>query len=328
MISLVTGANGFVGSAVTQKLLDAGHTVRVLVRPGSDRRNIAQLPVEIFEGDLRVPSTLGPAVHGCNNLFHVAADYRLWIPDPENMYAINVSGTKNLLHAAAEAGVEHIVYTSSVATLGYNPDGTPADENTPSSLADMIGHYKRSKYLAEETVQELIGQLKLPVVIVNPSTPIGPRDIKPTPTGRIVLDTVRGQMPAYIDTGLNIVHVDDVAHGHILAMQRGRIGERYILGGENLSLLTILQTIDELNGKPARRFRLPYQMVLPVAWVMERVAAITGIEPRATVDSVRMAKKLMFFSSDKAMRELGYRYRPAREALADAITWFRLHGYC
>ena len=327
MISLVTGANGFVGSAVTQKLLDAGHTVRVLVRPGSDRRNIEQLPVEVFEGDLREISSLVPAVHGCNNLFHVAADYRLWVPDPENMYAINVTGTRNLLLAAAEAGVEHIVYTSSVATLGYNPDGTPADENTPSSLADMIGHYKRSKYIAEEKVQELTGQLKLPVVIVNPSTPIGPRDIKPTPTGRIVLDTVRGKMPAYMDTGLNIVHVDDVAHGHILAMQKGRAGERYILGGEDMTLLTILQTIDELTGKPASRLRLPYQLVLPVAWIMERIAAITGIEPRATVDSVRMAKKLMFFSSDKAMRELGYHYRPARTALADAIEWFRSNKY-
>ena len=328
MISLVTGANGFVGSAVTQALLEAGHTVRVLVRPGSDRQNIEQLPVEVFEGDLRETPSLVPAVRGCNNLFHVAADYRLWIPDPENMYAINVTGTKNLLLAAAEAGVEHIVYTSSVATLGYNPDGTPADENTPSSLSDMIGHYKRSKYLAEEAVQELIMQVQLPVVIVNPSTPIGPRDVKPTPTGRIVLDTVRGKMPAYMDTGLNIVHVDDVAQGHLLALQHGRIGERYILGGENMSLLTILQTIDELIGKSSGRIRLPYQLVLPVAWIMERIAAITGIEPRATVDSVRMAKKLMFFSSDKAVRDLGYRYRPARAALADAITWFRLHGYC
>ena len=328
MISLVTGANGFVGSAVTQALLEAAHTVRVLVRPGSDRRNINKLDVEVYEGDLRNPSSLEAAVHGCDNLFHVAADYRLWIPDPENMYEINVTGTKNLLLAAAESGVEHIVYTSSVATLGYNPAGAPADEDTPSSLADMIGHYKRSKYMAEEAVQELIGQLNLPVVIVNPSTPIGPRDIKPTPTGRIVLDTMRGQMPAFVDTGLNIVHVDDVAHGHILAMQYGRIGERYILGGENMSLLAILQTIDELNGKPSYRIRLPHQVVLPAAWIMERIAGLTGIEPRATVDSVRMAKKLMFFSSDKAMRELGYQYRPAREALADAMTWFRLHGYC
>jgi dihydroflavonol-4-reductase len=328
MIALVTGANGFVGSAVTQKLLEAGHIVRVLVRPGSDRRNIKQLPVETFEGDLRDPASLRPAIYGCNFLFHVAADYRLWIPDPENMYAVNVTGTKNLLLAAADAGVERIIYTSSVATLGYNPDGRPADETTPSSLEDMIGHYKRSKYLAEEAVQVLIEQLKLPVVIVNPSTPIGPRDVKPTPTGRIVLDTLRGQMPAYVNTGLNIVHVDDVATGHILAMEHGRPGERYILGGENMSLLAILKTIDDLTGKPATRIRLPHQIVLPVAWSMERIAAITGVAPRATVAGVRMARKQMFFSSDKAVRELGYQYRPARDALADAIEWFRLNKYC
>ena len=328
MTSLVTGANGFVGSAVTRQLLDAGHTVRVLVRPGSDRRNIEQMAVEVYEGDLRKPSSLIPAIRGCTHLFHVAADYRLWIPDPDKMYETNVTGTRDLLIAAADAGIEHIIYTSSVATLGYNPDSSPADETTPSSLEDMIGHYKRSKFLAEEAVQELIKQMKLPVVIVNPSTPVGPRDIKPTPTGRIILDTLRGQMPAYVDTGLNIVHVDDVAQGHILAMKHGRIGERYILGGENLSLLTILQIIDELTEKPVKRIRLPHQVVLPVAWMMERVAAITGSEPRATVDSVRMAKKLMFFSSDKAVQELGYRYRPAREALADAITWFQSNGYC
>jgi dihydroflavonol-4-reductase len=330
MKSLVTGANGFVGSAVVRCLLAAGHDIRALVRPGSNRRNLDTLPVEIAKGDLLDPASLKRAVAGCDNLFHVAADYRLWIPDPETMYETNVRGTETLILAAAEAGVKRMVYTSSVATLGLslNRDGRPASEETPSLLENMTGHYKRSKFLAEQAVKKLTDERKLPLVIVNPSTPIGPRDIRPTPTGRIVLDTLCGRMPAYSDVGLNIVHVDDVARGHLLAFERGRPGERYILGGENMTLLQILQIIDDITGKKTRRLYLPLKLILPVAWMMEKIALITDIEPRATVDSIRMAKTRMYFSSDKAVRELGYQFRPARQALQDAIRWFIENDYC
>ena len=328
MKSLVTGANGFVGSAVVRCLLAAGHEVRCLVRPGSDRRNLDKLTVEISEGDLRDTASLQRAVADCDSLFHVAADYRLWVPDPETMYDINVRGAQALILAAAEAGIKRMTYTSSVATLGLNPDGAPANEETPSSLASMTGHYKRSKFLAEQAVQQLTDEHKLPLVIVNPSTPIGPCDIRPTPTGRMVLDTLCGRMPAYMNTGLNIAHVDDIAQGHLLAHAHGRAGERYILGGENMTLLKILQTIDEISGKQIKRMNLSANFMLPIAWMMEKSAMITDVEPRATVDSVRMAKKMMFFSSEKATRELGYHYRPAVEALRDAMSWFQDNGYC
>jgi dihydroflavonol-4-reductase len=328
MKSLVTGANGFVGSAVARCLLDAGHEVRCLVRPGSDRRNLHKLPVEISEGDLRSVPSLKRAVTGCDSLFHVAADYRLWVPNPETMYDINVKGTEALILAAAEAGMKRMIYTSSVATLGTHQDGTSANEDTPSSLVSMTGHYKRSKFMAEEIVQQITDEHKLPLVIVNPSTPIGPRDIKPTPTGRIVVDTLCGRMPAYVNTGLNVAHADDIARGHLLAYAHGKPGERYILGGENMTLLQILQAIDKISGKQIKRFHLPLKLILPAAWLMERMAMVTNIEPRATVDSIRMAKKNMFFSSDKAIRELGYQYRPAVEALEDAMTWFQDNGYC
>ncbi|MGH6821770.1 MAG: hopanoid-associated sugar epimerase, partial [Methylocella sp.] len=236
MTTLITGATGFVGSAVLRRLLNAGHAVRALARPGSLQRNIEGLNIEVVTGDLRDPATLKQAVSGCRALFHVAADYRLWAPNPQEIYTSNVTGTRNLLLAAAEAGIGRIVYTSSVATLGINADGSPADEETPAALSDMIGHYKRSKFLAEAEVRRLAMDQGLPVVIVNPSAPIGPRDVKPTPTGRTVLDAARGRMPAYVDTGLNVVHVNDVAQGHLDAFQRGRVGERYILGGENMSL--------------------------------------------------------------------------------------------
>ena len=328
MKSLVTGANGFVGSAVVRCLLTAGHEVRAMVRAGSNRRNLDSLPIEITEGDLLDPASLKIAVSGCDNLFHVAADYRLWIPDPNVMYDTNVKGTETLILAAAEAGIKRIIYTSSVATLGLNKDGTPANEETPSSMETMTGHYKRSKFLAEQVVKKLIDEHKLPLVIVNPSSPIGPRDIRPTPTGRIVLDTLCGRMPAYSDVGLNVVHVDDVAQGHLLAYERGIPGERYILGGENMTLLQILQIIDNITGKKTRRLYLPLKLILPVAWMMEKIALITDIEPRATVDSIRMAKTRMYFSSDKAMCELGYQFRPARQALQDAIRWFIENDYC
>nr|VFJ93177.1 MAG: dihydroflavonol-4-reductase [Candidatus Kentron sp. H]VFJ94058.1 MAG: dihydroflavonol-4-reductase [Candidatus Kentron sp. H]VFK00720.1 MAG: dihydroflavonol-4-reductase [Candidatus Kentron sp. H] len=323
MTTLVTGATGFVGSAVVRHLLDAHHNVRVMVRPQSALANIQGLEVEVAQGDLTRPETLKSAISGCDTLFHVAADYRLWAPDRDVLYRTNVAGTTALLRAAADEGVSKIVYTSSVAVLGLNRDGTPSDEGTPSNLADMIGHYKRSKYLAEQAVHRMIEEDKLPVTIVNPSTPIGPRDIKPTPTGRMVLDAASGRMPAYVDTGLNVVHVDDVATGHLLALAQGEIGERYILGGENMTLREILAVISEITERPAPKIRLPHNLVLPVAYLGEMWARLTrGAEPRATVDGVRMSKKRMYFNSDKAGRALGYSPRPAREALEDAVNWF------
>ncbi len=328
MKTLITGANGFVGSAVMRHCLDAGHEVRVIVRSGSNRKNLQGLPIEIFEGDLHDKTSLKNALNNCNALFHVAADYRLWIPDPDNMYQTNVTGTQDLMLASADAGVEKIVYTSSVAVLGLNSDGTPANENTSVVVEDMIGHYKRSKYLAEQEVSKLVDENGLPAIVVNPSTPIGPRDIKPTPTGSIIIDTLNDRMPAYVDTGLNIAHVDDVAKGHLLAFEKGKIGERYILGGENLSLQTILGIICELVEKQPPKTRLPHNLIIPIAWCMERWADISKNEPRATVDEIRMSKKLMYFSSDKAHRELGYESRPAKAAIRDAVEWFIENGYC
>jgi dihydroflavonol-4-reductase len=327
MKTLVTGANGFIGSAVVRLLLDKGQEVRVLVRPDSDKRNFNGLDLEIIEGDLRDIDSLKQAVANCNNLYHLAADYRLWIPDPDNMYKTNVGATRNLIIAATDANIEKIVYTSSVATLGINDDGTASNETTSVSIEDMTGHYKRSKFLAEEEVYKLIKEHSVPVTIVNPSTPVGPRDIKPTPTGRIVLDTIRGRMPAYVDTGLNIVHVDDVANGHLLAMDKGEIGERYILGGDNMTLASILEYICISQDMKPPTIKLPHNLVLPIAWFMERIADITHKEPRATVDSVKMSKKKMFFSSEKAKQKLGYQSRPGTEGLKDAINWFNEENY-
>ena len=328
MTTLVTGANGFVGSALVRLLLQQGHEVKALVRPGSDRRNLAQLDIALVEGDLTDPASLRRAVGGCDYLFHVAADYRLWIPDPDRMYRTNVGGTRDLFLQAADAGVSRMVYTSSVATLGIKRDRSPADETTPVTLADMVGHYKRSKFLAEQAVRELIEEQGLPVVIVNPSTPVGPRDIKPTPTGRIIVDTLRRKMPAYVDTGLNVAHVDDVAQGHLLAFDRGEPGKRYILGGENLSLKIILGIICNHAGLKPPRLRLPHNFVYPFAWVAQNWARVSGTEPFATVDSVRMSKKLMYFSSTRAEQDLGYTPRPARRAIEDAVDWFRNNKYC
>jgi dihydroflavonol-4-reductase len=323
MTALVSGASGFVGSAVVRRLVRAGYTVRVLVRPTSDRRNLKQLPVEQVIGDLTDSASLYQALIGCTSLFHVAADYRLWAPDPASIYASNLIGTRNIMQAALEADVERIVYTSSVATLGRNADGQPADELTPALLDDMVGHYKRSKFLAEREVREMVEKHGLPAVIVNPSTPVGPGDIKPTPTGRMVADAAKGHMPAYVDTGLNIVHVDDVAAGHLLAFQRGQIGERYILGGENLSLKQILVMIAGFTGRHPPRVRLPHDLVLPIAYIAEGWARMAGYQTLTlTVDGLRMAKKRMYFSSDKARRELGYAPRPAADALRDAVNWF------
>jgi len=329
MITLVTGASGFVGSAIVRQLLQAGHQVRALLRKHSPQDNIHDLPVEIVTGDLTDISSLHNAVSDCSALFHVAADYRLWMRNPDDMYRVNVEGTRSIMLAAAEAGITRIVYTSSVATLGLHANGAPADETTPSKLDGMIGHYKRSKFMAETIVRKLVAEQGLPAIIVNPAGPAGPRDIKPTPTGQMILDTMRGRMPGYIDTGLNIVHVDDVAKGHLLAFERGVTGERYILGGENLALKDILGRVAILANRTPPRIRMPYHVVLPLAWLSEAAATITGAaQPLIAVDGVRMTRKRMFFSSNKARRELGYNPRPAQAALEDAVTWFKQHGYC
>ncbi len=327
MPSLVTGANGFLGSAIVRALLADGRAVRAFVRRGSDRRNLLGLDVELAEGDLTDRESLRAAAGGCDSVFHVAADYRLWVADPLPMYRANVEGSVSVLEAAAAAGAERLVYTSSVAVLGINRDRTPADETTPVTLEDMIGTYKRSKFLAEQAVRRRADELDYPVVIVNPSTPIGPGDIRPTPTGRVILDAAAGRMPAYVDTGLNLVHVDDVARGHLLALTFGRRGERYILGGQDMSLKEILRRVGEHLGRPASNVRLPHWAVYPIALASEGLAKITGREPRATLDGVRMAKKHMYFSSAKAERELGYRWRDPQLAIGEAIDWFRSHDY-
>ncbi|MBV8777749.1 MAG: NAD-dependent epimerase/dehydratase family protein [Alphaproteobacteria bacterium] len=326
-MSLVTGATGFVGAAVARALLaQPGQTVRVLARPHSDRRNLAGLDVEVAEGALEDADSLAAAVAGCRYLFHVAADYRLWVPDPAAMFRANVDGTRALMQAALAAGVERIVYTSSVATLGLVADGE-ADETTPSAYGAMIGPYKQSKFAAEEAVKVLVAERGLPAVIVNPSTPVGPRDVKPTPTGRLIVEAARGRMPGYVDTGLNIVHVDDVAAGELLAAERGAIGERYILGGGNLSLAEILGEVARLTGRRPPLFKIPYAAILPIAAGAEWMARATGREPFTTLDGVRMSRKKMYFSSAKAMRALGYRPGPARGAIADAVAWFGSNGY-
>jgi dihydroflavonol-4-reductase len=325
-LSLVTGATGFVGAAIARALLAAGCPVRVLARRNSDRRNLAGLDVEIVEGALEDAGSLAAAVMGCRYLFHAAADYRLWVPDPAAMFRANVDGTRDLMLAALGAGIERIVYTSSVATLGIVKGGD-AEEATPSAIGDMIGPYKQSKFAAEAMVRKLITERGLPAVIVNPSTPVGPGDVKPTPTGRVILEAAKGKIPAYVDTGLNIVHVDDVASGELLAAERGVVGERYILGGENLSLAHILAEVARVTGRRPPVVKLPYAIVLPIAVGAEMMARLTGREPFTTLDGVRMSRKKMYFSSAKAARELGYAPRPAIEAISDAVTWFEANGY-
>ena len=328
MTAFVTGATGFVGSAVLRLLIDRGEAVRALVRPGSDRRNLDGLEVELVEGDMTDPGALERGMRGCDGVFHVAADYRLWVPVPDEIYAANVDGTRNVMRAAGEAGAGRIVYTSSVATLGHARDGAPADEDTPVTLADMIGHYKRSKFLAEAEVRRMAEEDGLPVVIVNPSTPVGPRDIKPTPTGRMITQAASGNIPAFVATGLNLVHVEDVATGHLLAFERGTVGERYVLGAENLTLRDILFRIAEISGHKPPRISLPRGLVLPVAYVAEAWARLTnGAEPLVTVDGVRLARYHMFFSNEKARRDLAFQPRPVEEGLRDAVNWFRDNGY-
>jgi dihydroflavonol-4-reductase len=323
---LVTGATGFVGAAVARALVGRGRRVRVLVRPASDRSNLQNLAVERREGMLEDAASLGAALAGCGALYHVAANYRLWVPRPAAMYRANVEGTRSIMRAALAHGVERVVYTSSVAVLGLSPDGAPSDESTPSELADMIGPYKRSKFMAEQLVREMVANEGLPAVIVNPSTPVGPGDVKPTPTGRLIVEAASGRMPAFVDTGLNIVHVDDVAAGHLLAEERGRVGERYILGAENLTLAEILERIARLTGRRPPFLRLPVSPLMPIAFAAEAIARLTGREPFVTRDGLRLARKTMFFSSEKAVRELDYAPRPADLALTDAVAWFRRHG--
>ncbi len=328
MKALVTGASGFVGGAVLRFLVGQGVEARVLARPGADGANWESLPVEMVSGDLQDAGSLRRAVQGCRWVFHVAADYRLWVPDPVSMYASNVGGTEQLVRAALDAGAERIVYTSSVAVLGFYGDERPSDENAQARLEDMIGHYKRSKYLAEERVRRLCTEEGAPVVIVNPSTPIGPADRKPTPTGRLVRDAAAGKMPAYVDTGLNVVHVDDVAAGHWLALQKGETGRRYILGGDNLPLAAILTRIAGLTGRPSPRWRIPRRSLYPMAWAGEKWIRWRGHgTPLVTMDELRMAAHHMYFTSERAENELGYLHRPAEEALRDAVAWFAGHGY-
>jgi dihydroflavonol-4-reductase len=310
---------------VARALQARGAQLRVLVRPTSDRRNLEGLDAQVVDGDMRDQASMTRALQGCRWLFHVAADYRLWARDMEEIVRNNVAGVSAVMAAAAEAGVERVVYTSSVATLRI-PNGAPGTETAPLSEDEAIGAYKRSKVAAERLAERAAAD-GLPVVIVNPSTPIGPNDVKPTPTGRIVVEAARGRMPAYVDTGLNLVHVDDVAQGHLLALENGRVGERYILGGQDASLGEMLGEIAKLTGRPAPSVKLPIAPLYPLAEVAELIGRVTGKEPFLTKDSLKMASHHMYFSSAKAERELGYRARAYPEALRDAIDWFRRHGY-
>jgi len=345
-MNLVTGATGFIGSHVVSHLLARGEKVRVLVRPASPAKNLQGMEVERVRGDLTDRASLKTALAGCRRVYHVAADYRLWAPDPSALYLNNVVGTRNVLEIAQESGVERIVYTSTVGVLGHAPDdrggtvpaaeemprrgcaaaGSSADEETPVTLEQMIGHYKRSKFLAEAEVTAA-ARAGLPVVIVNPSTPVGSRDIKPTPTGQMIVDFLNGRMPAYVETGLNLIDVEDVAAGHWLAMERGQVGQRYILGHRNLSLKEILEILAKVSGCPAPTVRLPYVVALGVAAISTLAAQVTRRPPLVSWESVRMSKQTMFFDSSKAVRDLGLPQGSVEEALSKAVHWFRKNGY-
>jgi len=327
MKTLVTGGTGFVGANVVRALLKRGDEVRALVRPRSDTQNLDSLDVELVAGDLRDRDSLEAAVVGCDTVYHVAAIYALWAHNPKEIYDSNVTGTVNLLDAAGQAGVGKIVYTSSVATIGLPTDGAPGTEDVPLPPGDLVGDYKRSKYLAEQEVLKY-AQRGVPVVIVNPSFPVGAWDVKPTPSGQMIVNFLRGKIPAYVDTGLNVVDVEDVAIGHILAAERGRIGERYILGHENLTLPEVFLLLAQVSGLRAPRFRIPYGVAYLSACVSELMArAITHKPPFATLAGVKLSRKRMFFDASKAVRELGLPQTPAIEALRKAVQWFRQHGY-
>ncbi len=326
MKALVTGATGFVGGAVARALATAGTEVRALVRREADSTNLKGLKVETAYGDLRDKGSLRNALAGCRQLYHVAAHYALWARDPAIFYDVNVAGTRNLLEAAREVGTERIVYCSTIGTIGLPTGGGLGREDTPVSLAQMTGHYKRSKYLAEQEVLKLAKE-GLPVVIVNPSAPIGEGDVKPTPTGQVIVDFMKGRMLAYIQTGMNLIDVDDVAAGHLLAMQKGRIGERYILGNKNLTLKEVFDILSRLTGVKAPRIKLPREFVLLFAYVNHAFAYMTGIPPRIPLDGVRMAKYKMHYDCTKALRELGVPQTPVEVALEKAVRWYREHGY-
>lgn len=322
---LVTGVSGFVGSAVARALVAQGRRVRGMVRATSSRTNLVDFPGELVEGDARDSTAVAAAMQGVRHLFHVAADYRLWAPDPEEIVRNNRASTETMMRAALNAGVERLVYTSSVATLKPRDDG-PADETRAATPEQAVGAYKRSKVIAERIVEEMVANEGLPAVIVQPSTPIGPRDVSPTPTGRIIVEAANGKMPAFVDSGLNLVHVDDVAAGHLLAMDKGRIGERYIFGGQDVMLGAMLAEIAAIVGRKPPTISIPHGPLFPLAWINEKIAARTGGNPFLTLDSLRMAKHHMFFTSAKAEAELGYRARPHHDALVDAIAWFRGTG--
>lgn len=323
----LTGATGFIGGHIARLLVERGDRVRVLVRPTSDLWGIAGLDLEKATGDLRDPQSLRQALTGCKTLYHAAADYRLWVNDPAELYRSNVDGTRNILQAAQQAGVGRVIYTSTVGCIGLSDGGDGGDEDSPVSLNDMHGAYKRSKFLAEQAALEFAAS-GLPVVIVNPTAPIGDGDLKPTPTGKIIVDFLRGAVPAYLDTGLNLVDVRDVATGHLLAAERGRPGERYILGGRNMTLREIFQALEKLSGRPAPKVQIPYWLAWLAGAVEESVARFGRYQPRAPLDAVRMARKKMFVQSGKAQRELGFKARPVEDALERAIEWFRANQYC
>jgi dihydroflavonol-4-reductase len=337
MLAFVTGATGFLGSHVARVLAEQGADLRLLVRPTSNLKNLEGLKAETAIGDLRDASSLEKAMAGCETVFHVAADYRLWVRDPQEMYLSNVEGTRGLLEAARKNKVRCVVYTSSVATIGFTGNGQPADEDSPVSLADMIGHYKRSKFMAEQVAllagrdeagRDATGGSGMRVVTVNPTTPVGERDIKPTPTGRIILDFLKRKFPAYVETGLNLVDVRECALGHVAAMEKGKSGERYILGGEDLTLKQILDKLGEISGLPSPNVKLPYFVAYAAGLVDENISGrLLGREPRATVETVRMGRKKMWASSAKAERELGWKIFPADNALRRAVEWFRVNGY-
>lgn len=321
--TFVTGATGFIGSHVVRLLRLRGDRVRILARESSRAHNVEGLGCEIVMGDLREANSLVRCVQGCRTVYHVAADYRLWARNPQEIYESNVAGTRNLLSACCESGVEKVVYTSTVGTIGMRADGVPTDESTPVRLDDMIGHYKRSKFMAEQVALECARE-GLPVVIVNPTAPVGAGDIKPTPTGKVILDFLRGRLPAYVDTGLNIVSVEDVAQGHLLAEQKGAVGERYILGGENLTLQKILEVLSRICGRRLPRFPMPWSVALVAAYLNQFfMGTILRREPSIPLDGVRMARHKMFVSTEKAQRVLGYSPRPAEQALQEAVDYFQ-----